>query len=399
MKLFKANILLLLVISLVIFACSDGSNERKLTLSLSLEGKDVVDRLSGIIAEFEKANKCKVSILISKPGDDCRDIIAGVVDGKYDVCLVNSLDVPSLNSSGAIVPFGLGEITKDKPLDNVSKNISAGGKFYAAPWLLDTDLLFINKKLLKSADSEVITFDELEELADAANNPPEKYGFGLPVGGSVDCTDRLVSYLVCFDNQLKLPEYAKPPTLNAAERYLSLGRSGIFETQASIEHMFLQGKVAAFIAGCGFLYRIDGNNPNLRAVLYPGLNDKSGASLLRVKSFVVSKKSSDLVLSKKLISLLLDNDITLTILGSTTANGLPALQSAQLKFVNNTPKYLIAAEQARISLEPEMTCSWCEAQRVIHEAFVEGVFARKSVWESLKEASLTLSNDKARKKW
>lgn len=391
--------LLSLTIFLLISSCNDNKNE-------NIE-KDNIIRfwhfwsepnqraiIKELINEFEQQNKCKVEMTELSWGDGKTKLFAAFnAKTAPDVLELGSDWVAQFSSAGVLSEIDSAGMSLHKFIDFSLYPSKYNNKFYAVPWVVDTRVLFYNKALVKKDPASFQTFEDVLVIANEINSGGKNYGWGANGSDRHRLYKKIVSFFWTyggdiFDENSNLVINSEQ-NVQSLERYASLSRAGIIETQRQLDAAFVEGKVGFWLSGGWLLEKIKNENPNLNfgVTTIPGTKEKAGISFAGGEYLAVSKNSQNQELAQKLIKFLTDGENSIRFCKSVIEAGFPAdVNYYNDEFYQTQPNRLIFAKQLENAKMTPVHPKWLDIEAIIEDAAVEVLYGKFSARVALDNA-------------
>lgn len=353
--------------------------------------------LKSLIAEFEKANGCKVE-LTDLSWNDGKTKLTAAFNSKTapDVLELGSDWVAQFSSAGVLAELNSDTMQMSKFVDYSIAPGKWDNKFYAVPWIIDTRVLFFNKTLLRSfglPEEAPVSFDKLLEYADRINGSEGKYGFGANGSDPHRLYKKIVPMFWTYGGSIidSAGNFTinSPQNIAALNMYANLSRVGIIETQRQIDAAFVQGKVAFWFSGGWLIEKIMNENPALEfgVANMPGINGNPGISFAGGEYLAVSKMSKKKTLAEKFIKFMTDGKNSINFCKKVSEAGFPADAKyfADSWFAQNQYKSVFA-KQLEVSKMTPVHPKWLDIEALIENATVETLYGKADASAALNNA-------------
>ncbi|MES2764553.1 MAG: sugar ABC transporter substrate-binding protein [Bacteroidota bacterium] len=405
-----------LLLFAVIVAASCSSDKKAGEPLKNADGKNVLKfwhfwsepsqrkAIQELAKRFEEKYDCDVELTELSWNDGKTKLLAAFNSGTSpDVIELGSDWIPQFSSKGVLKELLKDDIDPGKFVPFSLPTAMWQGKLYAAPWTVDTRVLFYNKDLLKKAglpDAAPVTIDEMLASAEKVQATDSKvYGFGangadphrlykkiLPVmwsmGGEV------------FDAQGKTV-LNSAQNIAALEKYVALSRTGLVETQRQIDAAFAQGNVAFWNSGSWLIDKISRENPSLNygvAVLPAGASGK-GVSFAGGEYLAISNGTKQEELAKNFLKFMSDGENALAFCKTVKEAGFPADAGYYNHDYFKSVKYRpVFTEQLKNSKMTPVNPEWLEIEEILENAVVQALYGEKSPKAALNEAQAAVSS-------
>ena len=357
--------------------------------------------LADLIAKFEKENSCKVELTELSWNDGKTKLIAAFNSGVApDVLELGSDWLAQFSSSGVLAEINPNDLDYNKFLEYSIPPTQWDDKYYAVPWIVDTRVLFFNKKLMR--DCKILaaptTYNELITYSNQINNYEKGiYGFGANGSDPHRLYKKIVPIMWTLGGDIL--DSAGYPILNSSKNiealniYLQLSRVGLIETQKQIDSYFAQGKVGFVFSGAWLLEKIENENPNLEfgVTLMPKYNGKNGISFLGCEYLALSKNSNKKELGMALIKFLADGANSIELAKKFAEGGFPAEKKYfNDSFFKNNPYKAVFAEQLNDAKATPVHERWLDIEAILENAVSQAIYGEKESDTALNNAQVEI---------
>jgi multiple sugar transport system substrate-binding protein len=354
--------------------------------------------IKSLIEEFEKENKCKVELTELSWNDGKTKLFAAFNAGNApDVLELGSDWVAQFSSAGVLLELPKEFANTDKYIDFSLSPVYWNDKIYCLPWIVDTRVLFYNKKLvpeptLKSIESGKFDYNMLN-LAASQVNGNGIYGWGANGSDRHRLYKKIVSFFWSFGGEVL--DSNSNPVLNSAanaralEKYAELSRAGIIETQRQLDAAFVEGRMAFWLSGGWLLEKIKNENPLLDfgVTLVPGDTGKQGISFAGGEYLAINSKTGNKELSKKFVKYMTDGKNSIKFCKVVIEAGFPADKAYfQDEFYKSQPNRLVFANQLQFARMTPVHPKWLDMEQIIEDAAVEVLYGKSSAQDALNKA-------------
>ena len=360
--------------------------------------------LSEIIEIFEKENNCKVELTeLSWNDGKTKLITAFSSDVQPDVVELGSDWIAQFSSTKVLMDITNDSINFDDFLEYSLAPAIWENKYYAVPWIVDTRVLFYNKKLMQDAglsDTPPTTYFELIEYANAINQPNNNiYGFGANGQDPHRLYKKILPMI--WTNGGDILDAMGRPSINsinnadALNLYLQLSRCGIIETQRQLDSYFSQGKIGFVFSGAWLLEKIKNENPKLDfgVALVPTISDKKkyGVSFLGAEYLAITKNTSKKELALKLIKYLTDGENALIFAKKFAEAGFPANKdySNSVELLSNEHKKIFA-EQLKYAKATPVHSRWLDIEACLENKVTSALYGQMDIHSALNSAQVEI---------
>jgi multiple sugar transport system substrate-binding protein len=369
--------------------------------------------LLDLIAKFEKENNCKVELTELSWNDGKTKLITAFnSEVAPDVLELGSDWVAQFSSTGILSQINPDSVDFSQFLEYSLPPAKWNNQYFAVPWIVDSRVMFYNKKLLNDAGLTEIPLN-YSELISAANNinASEKGIYGFGTNGSDP--HRLYKKVlpIIWTNGGDILDSSGFPVINsnkniaALDIYLQLSRTGLIETQRQIDAYFSQGKIGFVFSGAWLLEKIKNENPNLDfgVALMPNFNENKdenpkgnnkgnqGISFLGCEYLALNKNSTKKELGLKLVKFLANGENSLELSKKFAEAGFPADKKYfnDISFKNDKYKSVFAAQLLNSKATP-VHPNWLEIEEILENAVSQALYGEKGVDAALNDAQVEL---------
>ncbi len=361
------------------------------------------EALKKVVAEFEKEYNCSVELTDLSWNDGKTKLFAAFNSN-------NAPDVVELGSDW-VAQFSAAGVLENLSDDSVDFSAFAEftkapamykGAAYAAPWVVDTRVMFYNKALLRKAglpDTPPATMTALLAAAEQINRTDDGiFGFGA----NGDDQHRLYKKILpffwsnggqIFDNNGR-PVLNSPANIAALDMYLSLARAGMVETQRQLDNEFLKGRIGFWISGSWLLSKLQKAEPALDygvMLIPPFTAGGAGFSFAGGEYLAINARAEHPDLAKKFVRYMTEGKHALAFCQSVYDAGFPAdKQYMNDPYFQSVPYRTVFAEQLQHAHMTPVHPQWLDIEKIIEDAVVEALFGRRSAQESLNAAQVQI---------
>ena len=354
-----------------------------------------------LISTFEKENDCKVELTELSWNDGKTKLIAAFnSDVAPDVLELGSDWLAQFSSSEVLAEISPDVVDYSIFLEYCIPPVLWNNKYYAVPWIVDTRVLFFNKKLM--TDNKILsvptTYKELIDYSNQINNSQKGiYGFGANGSDPHRLYKKILPIIWTVGGDILdstgYPIINSNKNIEALHIYLQLSRIGLIETQKQIDSYFTQGKIGFIFSGAWLLEKINNENPKLEfgVALMPKYNEREGISYLGCEYLALSKNSDKKELGMKLIKFLSSGANSLILAKKFAEAGFPS----EKKYFNDTffmnnPYKSIFAEQLHYAKSTPVNERWLDIEAILENAVSQAIYGEKSPDAALNDAQLAI---------
>ena len=396
---------LFLLFVLIISGCGKTENrpENTITFWHFWSEPNQKQALFELIEKFEKENQCKVELTELSWNDGKTKLITAFSSNTQpDVIELGSDWIAQFSSTNVLLDLTNDSIDFDNFLDYAVPPAMWRNKYYAVPWIVDTRVLFYNKKLMEDAglsNTPPTTYSQLIEYANIINQPDKTiYGFGTNGQDPHRLYKKVLP--IMWSNGGDILDAVGSPKINSINNsdalniYLQLSRCGIIETQRQLDSYFAQGKIGFVFSGAWLLEKIKNENPNLNfsVALVPKISEqKNGISFLGAQYLAIGKKSAKKDLALKLIKFLTDGENALTLAKKFPEAGFPADKN-----YSNAPELLsnehkkIFSEQLKHAKATPVHPRWLDIEHRIEHRITSALYGEMDAYSALNTAQIEI---------
>lgn len=354
-----------------------------------------------LVAEFEKANDCKVEMTELSWNDGKTKLMAAFNSRTSpDVLELGSDWIPQFSSSGVLLELK-NSIDFSNFLDYSREPAKWQGKYYAAPWVVDTRVLFYNKDLMQKAGIETsapATFTKMLEYANLINDGNSIYGFGANGSDPHRLYKKIVPMFWTFGGDIfdskGKPVINSQANIEALQMYIDLSHVGMIETQRQLDAAFAQGKIGFWFSGAWLIDKIKNENPSLNYGIspIPGKINSPGVSFAGGEYLAVSVNSKKKSLAEKFVQFLTDGSNSLKICKKINEAGFPADKRffKDSYFASNPSKSVFASQLANSKMTP-VHPQWLDIEAIIENAVVQAIYGKADARTALDNAQYEIN--------
>ncbi|HYF04377.1 MAG TPA: extracellular solute-binding protein [Patescibacteria group bacterium] len=403
-----------LVLGVVLASCSKENDSRG-EPPKNADGKNIVrfwhfwsepsqrKAIQQLVQKFEEKCDCDVQLTELSWNDGKTKLLAAFNSGTApDVIELGSDWIPQFSSKGVLKELS-DEIDKNRFVPFSLPTAQWKGKLYAAPWTVDTRVLFYNKELLKRAglpETPPATIDEMLSAAEKIQAMDSKvYGFGANGADPHRLYKKILPMMWSMGGEIFTTEGKTVLNSNenvaALEKYVALSRTGLVETQRQIDAAFAQGNVAFWNSGSWLIDKIQRENSKLNygvSVLPAGTSGR-GISFAGGEYLAISNGTKQAELATKLVKFLTDGENALEFCKQVKEAGFPADASYyDDDYFKNVKFRPVFTEQLKNAKMTPVNPEWLEIEEVLENAVVQALYGEKSPRAALNEAQGIISS-------
>lgn len=409
LSLFKKHMYVCVLVALT-FLSACNNDQKNGVPEKNADGKNVLKfwhfwsepsqrkAIQELAKKFEEKYDCDVQLTELSWNDGKTKLLAAFNSGTSpDVIELGSDWIPQFSSKGVLKALTSDVIDQSKFVAFALPTAKWKDTLYAAPWTVDTRVLFYNKALLKRAglsDAPPATIDEMLTAAEKIQAMDSKlYGFGANGADPHRLYKKILPMMWSMggdvlDAQGK-PVLNTPQNIAALDKYVALSRTGLVETQRQIDAAFTQGNVAFWNSGSWLIDKIERENPKLEygvSVLPAGSSGK-GISFAGGEYLAISNGTKQEELAKNFLKFMTDGENALAFCKTVKEAGFPAdaeyFKNDYFKSVKFRPVF---TEQLINTKMTPVHPSWLEMEEILENAVVQVLYGEKSSQAALNEA-------------
>jgi len=398
----KRNFFLLLI--LIIFSCSQQGQEN-IVLEFYQFWTDpaVKPTLMETIDDFEKENPgIKINLTDLTWSEGHEKIVVAFASGTApDILELGSDWVPEFSSQDVLLDVSIDA----KEIQNnflMWEPVIYEGKIYGFPWILDTRVLFYNKKLMRKVgldpENPPFTWEELLSYSQKINQlKPQAYGFGVNSAERHRLYKKFLPFFwgnggkILSEDQ-KSSEINSPAGKEALVFYKKLTQQGTIDTQRMLDESFKQGKIGFLISGGWLLHDIQKNLPDLEygVCLIPKPEKGTHSSFAGGEFLVINKKTKYPEAALKFIKHLIKSENSLKFCKS-IGSAMPSAKGTELDPYYQNNKYLLVfQEQLRYAKTSPAHQQWFYMEEIIEKAVEQVMYDKKTPLQALDEAKVEI---------
>ncbi len=349
--------------------------------------------LRDLINRFETENNCKVLTTELSWNDGKTKLLASFNSKTApDVLELGSDWVAQFSSAGVLSEIPEADLDYAIPYALLPSRWA--GKHYAAPWVVDTRVMFCNLAAMKKANISKVPVN-VEELLSASKSITETqqdvYGFGANGADAHRLYKKILPFF--WSNGGDILDSKGKVVLNssqnvsALEKYIELSRYGMIETQRHLDEMFVQGKIGFWISGSWLMKKIHEGNPKLEysVSLIPGMGSSS-MSFAGGEYIAINKFSKKQELAGKLLKFLIKEENVVSFCKSIPEAGFPASKSNVSMSFKDVPQKEIFAQQLNHAKMTPVHPRWLEIEAILENAVTSALLGEKSAALALSDA-------------
>jgi len=347
--------------------------------------------LRELVSVFEKANNCRVELTELSWNDGKAKLQAAFNSGAPpDVVELGSDWVAQFSGAGVLSP--LLSVDTTAVLGYTLAPGRHGGTLFAAPWIVDTRVLFVNMQHASMVGRDTVrSLDDLQALAEAIQAKGQ-FGWGANGADAHRLYKKILPFLWTFggdvlDNAGRCVVYS-PENVKALTCYADLSRTGIIETQRQLDATFLQGRIGVWNSGSWLIKKIRSNaNLTVRAMTFPGIGGRPGVSFAGGEYLAAPAASSQKDLAGKLIRFLVDPENAKAFCSKVPEAGFPAATAAyDDPALRSDPLKAVFAAQLRNARMTPVHRRWLDIESVLENAVVRVLLGEATPDRALQEA-------------
>ncbi len=347
--------------------------------------------LRELVDEFEKSTGCRVELTELSWNDGKAKLQAAFNSGAPpDVVELGSDWVAQFSGAGVLAP--LTTVDTSALIDYALAPGRFRNELFAAPWVVDTRVLFVNQTLAKSSGTDSIaTIDDLRSVAEFIHSQGH-YGWGANGADAHRLYKKILPFLWTFggdvlDGSGRCILYS-PENIRALTCYADLSRTGIIETQRQLDATFLQGRIGVWNSGSWLIKKIRANDRlSVQAIAFPGVEGRPGVSFAGGEYLAVAASSKHRELCERLVKHLIDPASAKEFCSKIPEAGFPAAISAyDDPSLKSDPFKLVFAKQLRQARMTPVHPKWLDIEAVLESAVVRVLLGESTADRALRDA-------------
>lgn len=386
---------------LCLVACGDGGDDKRPVIRFWHFWSEPYQRgvIDSLVKIFENENDCRVEITPLSWNDGKTKLFAAFNSNTApDVLELGSDWVAQFSSAGVLKEIDSASAEMGKYHENFLSPCYWKKKIYSLPWIVDTRVLFINRKLVKDYKAgEELTMEKTMQLCSSIPYSDTTYCWGVNGPDAHRLYKKLVTFFWSNGgnilNENGKPEVNTDMNVKALEFYVSLRNRGMLEAQKEVDNAFLQGRVGFWISGAWMLNKLSDSLRNLKLELaaIPGLNGNKGISFAGGEYLAVNKKSGNAPLAEKLIQFLTDGANAIEFCKRIPEAGFPADKKYfDSPYFRKIPYKSFFAEQLKHSKMTPVHPRWLDMEKALEDAAEKVLYNKATAKEALDEAQAKL---------
>lgn len=349
--------------------------------------------LRALIDKFEKENNCKVETTELSWNDGKTKLLASFNSKTApDILELGSDWVAQFSSAGVLTQIPDQDLAYSLPY--ALKPARWKNAYYAAPWVVDTRVMFCNRDVMGKSNIHTIP-TTVQSLVEASKSISESglgvYGFGANGADAHRLYKKILPFFWSnggdvLDENGNLVLYS-PQNVAALEKYVELSRFGMIETQRHLDEMFVQGKLGFWISGSWLMKKIKDGNPSLQysVALIPGMSSSS-MSFAGGEYLAINKSSQKQELAKKLLMFLINEKNSVAFCSSIPEAGFPANKNISSEKFATLPEKQVFAQQLTHAKMTPVHPRWLDIEAILENAVTSALLGEKSASVALAEA-------------
>ncbi|OGU40971.1 MAG: hypothetical protein A2X61_06490 [Ignavibacteria bacterium GWB2_35_12] len=393
-EIFLFTRFLLFTLSIIGSISCSSRNENTVTFLHFFNGTQEQKAIKYLIENFESKNNCNVDVKFydySLGPNELISILTG--NQKNDVIAFNSEWLAQLRDNGLLYDF-----PEEKNIDTSYYHLlidycNTRGKSHCLPWLVNTRLLYINRKITQ--DNKIVNppldFQQLLDYSVMINEREKYFGTGLVGPSKQAMFKNIMPLLLSFGGDLadstgKL-DLNRNNNSTGIYFYLKLSRSGLMETKREIENQFIEGHIAYCFSDLSLIQKLIEKNVlhDFMIEQIPQNGNKPGISYTDAVMLGVSSKSTKKELSLKFIKELSEWKFNNGFSKDLLKYGVPARKNYLFTFFQDSIISVISKQITNSKLAPKHY-KWYDIETIIENEIEKAIYTEKSVEGSLIEA-------------
>ncbi len=347
--------------------------------------------LKDLVSAFEKENNCTVELTELSWNDGKAKLQAAFNSGAPpDIVELGSDWVAQFSGAGVLGELAQIDTTKLLPYSLAPGRYS--GKLFAAPWVVDTRVLYVNSTLAQKAGLDSTT--RLDGLLQACERIQSAGALGWGANGAD--AHRLYKKILPFfwtcggdvlDSRGRCV-LNSPQNVRALTLYADLARTGIIETQRQLDATFLQGRIGVWNSGSWLIKKIKtAKNLSVTAMPFPGIDSRPGVSFAGGEYLATSAASANRTLAEKLVQYLVSGPTAKRFCLQVPEAGFPAATDAYSDpaLVSDPLKAVFARQLESARMTP-VHPRWLDIEAVLESCVVRVLLGEATPEDALIQA-------------
>jgi multiple sugar transport system substrate-binding protein len=313
-----------------------------------------------------------------------------------DVLELGSDWVPQFASSGVLLDI--------KDIADLQQSLSSGpgyalepglyqGKVYAAPWLLDTRVMFINDSLVAAAGVEpsmnlLTDWNAMMSLGQKIQSTGAK-GIGVNGSDAHRLYKKILPYMWSNGgepfNIKGEPTLNTPANIEAVQFYVDQLKAGVLESQKNLDDLFKRGKLGISYSGSWMLTPLGKAPFKWHTETVPGNKGNPGISFGGGEYLAINANSGMKAEAIRFVKYITRPDVQLRF--AKAVNIFPADTMMQKdEFYRNRSQGSVFIEQLSKARMTPMVARWLDAEAIIEDEVSRVLYGQATAAEAMKSA-------------
>lgn len=313
-----------------------------------------------------------------------------------DVLELGSDWVPQFAASGVLMEMG--NIAELAPTLNSGPSYALEpglyqGKVYAAPWLLDTRVMFINDSLVAAAGVEVTNnllkdWDAMMALGARIQSTGAK-GIGVNGSDAHRLYKKILPYMWSNGgepfNVKGEPTLNTPANIEAVQFYVDQLKAGVLETQKNLDDLFKRGQLGISYSGSWLLTPLAKAPFKWHTEPVPGNKGKPGISFGGGEYLAINGNTSMKAEAIRFVKYITRPDVQLRF--AKGVNIFPADTMMQKdEYYRNRSQGTVFIDQLGKARMTPMVPRWLDAEAIIEDEVSQVLYGKATAAQAMKSA-------------
>jgi multiple sugar transport system substrate-binding protein len=313
-----------------------------------------------------------------------------------DVLELGSDWVPQFASSGVLMEMGGVADLQQSLRSGPSYALEPGlyqNKIYAAPWLLDTRVMFVNDSLVAAAGvepSQELLKDWQAMMALGAKiQATGAKGIGVNGSDAHRLYKKILPYMWSNGggpfNIKGEPTLNTPANIQAVQYYVDQLKAGVLETQKNLDDLFKRGQLGISYSGSWLLTPLAKAPFKWHTEAVPGNNGYPGISFGGGEYLAINANSSMKEEAIRFVKYITRPDVQLRF--AKAVNIFPADTTMQKDdFYRNRSQGTVFIDQLSKARMTPMVPRWLDAEAIIEDEVSQVLYGKATAAEAMKSA-------------
>jgi multiple sugar transport system substrate-binding protein len=313
-----------------------------------------------------------------------------------DVLELGSDWVPQFASSGVLMEMGAIADLQQTLHSGPSYALEPGlyqGKIYAAPWLLDTRVMFINDSLVAAAGvvvtNNLLTDWQAMMALGAKIQATGAKGIGVNGSDAHRLYKKILPYMWSNGgepfNIKGEPTLNTPANIEAVQFYVDQLKAGVLETQKNLDDLFKRGQLGISYSGSWLLAPLAKAPFKWHTEPVPGNNGKPGISFGGGEYLAINANTSMKEEAIRFVKYITRPDVQLRF--AKAVNIFPADTMMQKdEFYRNRSQGSVFIDQLGKARMTPMVARWLDAEAIIEDEVSQVLYGKATAAQAMKSA-------------